>query len=64
MQEIFVFPMYPRKDPFSIQVADAVLECDRKTVVCVAVDGEVCGLIAMRDEERKEVVLMGCTSSK
>ena len=31
---------------------------DGKTVVCVAIDGSVCGLIAMRDEERKEAALM------
>jgi Cu+-exporting ATPase len=31
---------------------------DGKTVVCVALDGVVVGLIAMRDEERKEAALM------
>ena len=61
MQELSFLPDVSTKDPFAIQVADAVttLETrDGKTVVCVAVDGEVCGLIAMRDEERKEAALM------
>jgi len=51
----------PSKDTFSATVADAIhtLETrDGKTVVCVALDGEVCGLIGMRDEERKEAALM------
>ena len=46
---------------FTSHVADAVktLESrDGKTVVCVALDGVVVGLIAMRDEERKEAALM------
>ncbi len=31
---------------------------DGKTVVCVAVDGAVCGLLALRDEERTDAALM------
>jgi Cu+-exporting ATPase len=46
---------------FSKHVSNAIdtLETrDGKTVVCVAINGTVCGLIAMRDEERKEAALM------
>jgi len=40
------------------QAVDALETRDGKTVVCVAIDGVVCGLLAMRDEERKEAALM------
>jgi Cu+-exporting ATPase len=40
------------------QAVEALETRDGKTVVCVAVDGVVYGLLAMRDEERKEAALM------